>query len=97
MLKKFILCTTMLLPLTVSAQAAPESHSAGNVNWSVEASWPIPAKPVDIAQSLDNKRVFILGDDAKVYIFAPNGRQLGVMPVDPGVTAIDIAARGEMT
>jgi len=96
MLKKIILCTTMLLPLTVTSQAAPSSYSAGNLNWSVESSWSIPAKPVDIAQSLDNKRVFILGDDAKVYIFAPNGKQLGIMPVDPGVTAIDIAARGDM-
>jgi protein-disulfide isomerase len=45
---------------------------------------------------LDNKKVFILGNDAKIYIFTPDGRQLGVMPVDPGVTSIDIAARGEM-
>ena len=96
MLKKIILCTTMLLPLTHSAQAAPASYSAGNLNWTIETTWSIPAKPVDIAQSLDNKRVFVLGDDAKVYIFEPNGRQLGVMPVDPGVTAIDIAARGDM-
>ncbi len=96
MLKKIILCTTLFLPLSLSAQAAPSSYSAGNLNWTVDASWSIPAKPVDIAQSLDNKRVFILGDDAKIYIFTPNGRQLGVMPVDPGVTAIDIAARGDM-
>jgi hypothetical protein len=96
MLKKFAVCAALLLPLPVHAQQALPSNSAGNLNWSVLASWPIPAKPVDIAQSLDNKKVFILGDDAKVYIFTPDGQQLGAMPVDPGVTAIDIAARGEM-
>ncbi|MGD9950708.1 MAG: thioredoxin domain-containing protein [Desulfobulbus sp.] len=96
MLNKIALCTALLLPFSVNAQAAATNSSAGNLNWSVQVSWSIPAKPVDIAQSLDNKRVFILGDDAKIYIFTPNGRQLGVMPVDPGVNAIDIAARGDM-
>jgi hypothetical protein len=31
-----------------------------------------------------------------VYIFTPDGKQLGALPVDPNVNAIDIAARGEM-
>nr|WP_321467527.1 thioredoxin domain-containing protein [uncultured Desulfobulbus sp.] len=96
MLKKIVLSAAMLLPLATSALAAPTSNSAGNLNWSVDVTWPIPAKPVDLTQSLDNKRVFILGDDAKVYIFAPNGRPLGVMPVAPGVRAIDISARGDI-
>lgn len=96
MLKKTILCAALLLPLTVQAQEPKKNYTAGNLNWSIQASWPIPAKPVDIAQSLDNKKVFILGSDAKVYIFTPDGKQLGVLPVDQGVSAIDIAARGEM-
>lgn len=95
MLKKTILCAALLLPLTVQAQE-PKKTTASDLNWSVQASWPIPAKPLDIAQSLDNKKVFILGADAKVYIFTPDGKQLGTLPVDPNVNAIDIAARGEM-
>jgi len=96
MLKKTLLCAALLLPLTVQAQEPKKNNAAGDLNWSVQASWPIPAKPVDIAQTLDNKKVFILGADAKVYIFSPDGKQLGALPVDPGVNAIDIAARGEM-
>ncbi len=96
MLKKTLLCAALLLPLTVQAQEPKKNTSAGDLNWSVQASWPIPAKPVDIAQSLDNKKVFILGADSKVYIFTPDGKQLGALPVDSGVNAIDIAARGEM-
>ena len=96
MLKKTILCAALLLPLTVQAQEPKKNNTAGDLNWSVQASWPIPAKPLDIAQSLDNKKVFILAADAKVYIFTPDGRQLGAVPVDPNVHAIDIAARGEM-
>jgi protein-disulfide isomerase len=96
MLKKTLLCAALLLPLTVHAQELKKNNTAGNLNWSVQASWPIPAKPLDIVQSLDNKRVFILCADAKIYIFTPEGKQLGAMPVDPGINAIDIAARGEM-
>jgi len=96
MLKKTILCAALLLPLTVQAQELKKNNTAGDLNWSVQASWHIPAKPLDIVQSLDNKKVFILGADAKVYIFTPDGKQLGALPVDPSVNAIDIAARGEM-
>lgn len=96
MLKKTLLCAALLLPLTLQAQELKKNNTAGDLNWSVQASWPIPAKPLDIAQSLDNKKVFVLTADAKVYIFTPDGKQLGVLPVDPNVTAIDIAARGEM-
>ena len=97
MLKKIAFCAILLLPLplTVHALEAKKNNSAGELNWSVQASWPIPAKPIDIAQTLDNKKVFILAADAKVYIFTPDGTQLGVLPVDPNVNAIDIAARGE--
>jgi protein-disulfide isomerase len=96
MLKPLLLCTALLLPFTAHAQDLKKNTTVGDLNWSVQASWPIPAKPLDIVQSLDNKKVFILGSDAKVYIFTPDGKQLGVLPVDPNVNAIDIAARGEM-
>lgn len=96
MLKKFVVCSFLLLPLAAQAQDAPKSGSTGNLNWAEKASWSIPAKPVDIAQSLDNKKVFILGDDNKVYILTPDGRQLGAMPVAPGTNLMDISARGEM-
>lgn len=94
-MKTIALCAVLLLPLTVFAQEPRKNNSAGELNWSVQASWPVPAKPLDLAQSLDNKKVFILAADAKVYIFSPDGVQLGALPVDPNVTAIDIAARGE--
>lgn len=96
MLKKTLLCAALLLPLNLHAQELKKNNTAGDLNWTVVASWTMPTRPVDIAQSLDNKKVFILGADAKVYIFSPDGRQLGALPVDPNVTAIDIAARGEM-
>ena len=96
MLKKCIVCSLLLLPLAAQAQDVAKTGSAGTLNWAEKTTWSIPAKPVDIAQTLDNKKVFILGDDNKVYILSPDGRQLGVMPVAAGTNLMDISARGEM-
>ncbi|QQG66763.1 thioredoxin domain-containing protein [Desulfobulbus oligotrophicus] len=96
MLKSFLLCITLLLPFTSLAQDLDKINSDGDLYWSVQTSWPIPVKSRAIVQSLDNKKVFILGTNAKVYIFTSDGKRLGVIPVDPNVAAIDIAPRGEM-
>ena len=96
MLKKIILCALLLLPLSAHALELKKNHTSGDLNWSVQTTWTIPTKPLDIAQSLDNKKVFILGADAKVYIFTPDGKKLGELPVDANTSAIDIAPRGEM-
>jgi predicted DsbA family dithiol-disulfide isomerase len=100
MLKKILLCASLLLPFAApAAHAAPDlkkNNVSGDLNWSVQTTWTLPTKPLDIAQSLDNKKVFVLGTDAKVHIFTPDGKKLGEMPVDPNTSAIDIAARGEM-
>ncbi len=95
MLKKIILSALLLLPLSAQAAEPPVSHTSGDLNWSVLATWPVPAKPLAIVQSLDNKKVFILTADSKVYIFTPEGKELGSLPVDPQTTGIDIAPRGE--
>ena len=84
-----------LLASPVYAQA-PQAPQATPVETSVAASWKLDAKPLGMVHSLDNKRVFILGDDSKVYIYASEGGKQGEIPVDKGVTAIDIAPRGEM-
>lgn len=96
MVKKYLLMALLVLPLTAQAVEMKKNNVSGDLNWSVQATWTIPAKPLGFVQSLDNKKVFVLGADAKVYIFNPEGKQLGELPVDPDTTAIDIAPRGEM-
>ncbi len=96
MLKKLLCCSLLLLPAHLQAADAAPSSANGNVNWTVKASWKLPAKPIDFAQSLDNKKVFFLTEDAKVHVFTAEGQQLGSVPVAAGVSAIDIAPRGEM-
>ncbi len=70
-------------------------QSEGDLNWFQQQKWKFDIQPVAFVQSLDNKKTFILGADAKVHIFGPNGKKLGVMPVSPDIIDIDIAPRGE--
>jgi len=72
------------------------ASSPDAVEWQKISQWKIDAKPVDFVHSLDNQKVYILGDDQKVHIFSTQGEKLGAVPVDKGVTAIDISPRGEL-
>lgn len=84
-----------LLPLMAAPLPSQASQNSG-IDTSVIATWKIDAKPLDLVHTLDNKRVFILGDDSKVHIFSTGGEKQGSIEVDKGVTAIDIAPRGEL-
>lgn len=95
MIHKILSCALLLLPALAHSQTVGTTQAAGDLNYTVTAHWAMKAKPVAMVQSLDNKKVFILGDDAKVHIFTPQGKELAAMPVDANVTDIDIAPRGE--
>jgi len=94
MKKTLTLCALLLLPSLLGAQTLPSANQS--VDWTVQAQWKIDAKPLDVVHSLDNKKVFILADDSNVHIFSANGDKLGRIPVDKGVTAIDIEPRGNL-
>lgn len=95
MLKAFSLCALLLTPSVTFAAASDELNSAGNLNWSTQQSWKTGVTPVAFVQSLDNKKTFVLGSDAKVHIYTIDGKELGAMPVSPDVIDIDISPRGE--
>lgn len=82
-----------LLSTTALATTPPESNN--RIDWSVQQSWKTDGVPLDFVQALDNTKVFFLGSDSKVHIYDPAGNKIGWVPVDKGVTAIDIAPRGE--
>jgi len=76
-----------------SAVATPK---ASGLESAVQYSWNLPTTPVDIVHSLDNKYVFILTADHNVLIYTSQGKLEGKVPVDKGITAIDIAPRAEL-
>lgn len=90
-------CALLLASLMMSGQAmaAINSTPPTTIDWNVEKTWDLPAKPLDIVYSLDGKRVFILTDKQSVLVYDNTGELKGSIPVDKGVSAIDIAPRGE--
>ncbi len=92
MKKALALCCMLLLP----NQVATAASAPGTLSWSVVENWRIDTKPVDFAQSLDGRTVFVLGEDSQVYLYSFDGDKLGSIPVDKSTVALDIAPRGEM-
>ncbi len=89
-------CALLLLSFSPSLSfAAADAQGSSNIQWQVEKNWKLPSTPLDIVYSLDGKRVFILTDQNKVLAYTAAGELLGSIPVEKGVSAIDIAPRGE--
>lgn len=89
-------CAILMLSFsTSSALAAADAKGQPKVQLQVGKTWKLPNKPLDIVYSLDGKKVFILTDHKQVLVYEANGNLLGKIDVDSGVTAIDIAPRGE--
>jgi protein-disulfide isomerase len=84
-----------LLLFSATAQATTSPEPENRIDWSVQQTWKVDTEPLDFVQALDNTKVFFLGSDSKVHIYDPTGNKIGWIPVDKGVTAIDIAPRGE--
>jgi predicted DsbA family dithiol-disulfide isomerase len=97
MKKTLALCTLLLLSSNqVPAEDGP-AKSGTTLIASPLATWQMNVTPVDFAQSLDNKLVFVLGNDSKVHIYsADDGAEQGAVPVAKETVGIDIAPRGEM-
>jgi protein-disulfide isomerase len=93
---KHLLIAAHCLLLTASPLIAAQNPAPANqLDWSVKQTWKMDAEPLEFVQSLDNKKVFVLGSDSKVHVFTPTGTKIGSIPVDKNITSIDIAPRGE--
>jgi protein-disulfide isomerase len=95
-MKKIALILFLLLASSPALAQISPAPPVNPVDTSVVATWKLDAKPLSMVHSLDNKRVFILGDDGMVHIYSSEGAKQGSIPVAKGVTAIDIAPRGEL-
>jgi predicted DsbA family dithiol-disulfide isomerase len=97
MKKTLTLCALLLLSSSQFLAQNALAQSTTTLLTSPLATWQMTVKPVDFAQSLDNKLVYVLGDDSKVHIYSTaDGTELGSVPVAKETIALDIAPRGEM-
>ncbi len=95
---KFMFAAAFLAALTCNSghAASTADPAASKLLWSVQSQWKLSSKPVDIVHTLDGKQVFVLTDQHTVEVYGSNGKLEGTVPVSEGVTAIDIAPRGEI-
>lgn len=87
-----IFACTLLMAMVVSF--LPFTAQA-KVDWEVSKAIQLDETPIDIAQTQGGNLTFLLTDQAKVIIYAADGKLIGTVPVDPSVTDIAISAKGE--
>lgn len=78
-----------------SALAVPESGQDSRIEWNLMQNWPIAGKTLDMAHSLDGKFVYILSDKQTVQVFNNEGQLQGSIPVEDGVSSIDVSPQGD--
>lgn len=87
---------TLFLASGANALAVPDSGQDNRIEWNVLQKWPTVGKTLDMVHSLDGNFVYILNDKQLVQVFNSQGQLQGNIPVEEGVSAIDIAPRGEI-
>ena len=87
---------SLFLTTGANALAVPDSGQDNRIEWNVLQKWPTVGKTLDMVHSLDGKFVYILNDKQMVQVFNSQGQLQGSIPVEEGVSAIDIAPQGEM-
>ncbi len=95
---KFIIPGVASLMVTLSSPTFAVTYPNGQddrVVWKQLADLQLPNKPLDIAYSLDGNYAFVLTDSKQILVYNQQGKLQGRIPVDEGVSAIDIAPLGE--
>jgi hypothetical protein len=87
---------TLLVGATAYAMTTPVSGQDERIEWKILQSWPTTGQTLDMVHSLDGKFVYILNDKQQVQVFSAQGQLQGAIPVDEGVSSIDIAPQGEV-
>ena len=76
--------------------STPASGSDGSLEWRTLSSMDLPAKALHFKRSLDGKYLFVLTEDQRVLVYDQKNNLQGSIPVDPGVTDLDIAPQGQL-
>ena len=85
-----------LLTVTSTSASTPASGSDGSLEWRTLTSMDLPAKALHFKRSLDGKYLFVLTEDHRVLVYDQRNTLQGSIPVDPGVTDLDIAPQGQL-
>ena len=76
--------------------AAEGDGRDGKVQWKELGKLQLTSKPVMMVPSLDGKLIYILTHESNVLVYDNRGELQGKVPVDEGVSSIDISPKGEL-
>jgi len=65
--------------------------AAASVDWEINKAYKFDASPLDVASSVDGKRVFVLAEGGKVLIYDEDGNLTDTVPVDPSMDKLSIS------
>ncbi|KJR96387.1 MAG: hypothetical protein VR65_28030 [Desulfobulbaceae bacterium BRH_c16a] len=95
-LKYIIPCISLMVAIaSPSFAASVTSGQDDRVQWNKLGDLQLQSKPVDFAYSLDGSYAFILTTGNQILVYNQQGKLQGRIPVDAGVSAIDISPRGD--
>lgn len=83
------LFTAIITCCLIIAFHAPATTAA--VDWEVENTFQAENPPLDVAGSLDGKRIFVLTAGGKLLIFSSDGKPGETMEVDPSMDRLDVS------
>lgn len=93
----YVCCmAALLIGSGANALTVPDSGQDKRIEWKTQQTWPIAGKSLAMVNSLDGKFVFILNDKQQVQVFNNQGQLQGSIPVEEGVSTIDISPQGEV-
>lgn len=90
-----LLSITLLLLLVAAGSAFAEEPASG-LEWEIVQEMTLPRQPLQMVHSLDGKLLFILTENNGVLVYDTQGELQGTIPIEEGVTNIDITPRGEV-
>lgn len=83
-----------LVGVTIVATALSVNAWA-SVEWQVLQEFKTPVTPLDVAISPDGKLTFVLGENGKIFVYAPGGVLRDNFQVDPTVDGIKVINEGQ--
>ena len=88
---KLVLVLTMAIVMGVLTS----SFASDNVEWNVYKTLQLDATPIDVALTLDGRRIFVLTDQGEVLIYSSTNKMEAKIDVGKNVDQIKLGPKGE--
>ena len=85
----------LLLTMAIVMGVLTSSFASDNVEWNVYKTLQLDATPIDVALTLDGRRIFVLTDQGEVLIYSSTNKMEAKIDVGKNVDQIKLGPKGE--